>query len=151
MARWTSWLPIEDAASRDGPFGGMFGLYQIRAVSRTGAPIPIQRFAGSDSHGVIYIGRSGYFNRSENRTIANRIGEFIRQGHSGGKTYARADLVLRRIRRFSQHVLEVRGMILPDDEISAGEAKELRRYFNAYAELPPCNSNSSAECWKEQD
>jgi hypothetical protein len=137
MSNWTDWVTIETAKSKKGPFNHL-GIYQIRAVTPTGEPIPINRFVGIDLLGILYIGRSGY---TSNRSIANRIGEFVRQQHSGGDTYARAKQVLEREPQFSGHLLQVRTkLIFTKEEIDLAEAKALREYFSEHAELPPCNS-----------
>lgn len=141
MGRWSKWIPIDEAAAPGGRFASKFGLYQIRAVGRSGRPLRIPRLAAVDASGLLYIGRSGHKGRSPNRTIANRLREFLKEHHSGGKTYAKAAAVLRRMGRFSGHVLEVSGVGLSDGQINRHETVQLRRYFKAYGELPPCNSS----------
>jgi len=141
MGRWSGWLPIDLAATTSGPLAASYGIYQIRAVSRPKKPIRIPRLGGYDQRGLMYIGRSGHRVKSPNRTLARRLQEFLGQHHSGGITYAKALAVLRRARRYSKHLLEVRVMELTDRTINASEVEQLRRYFRSYAELPPCNSS----------
>jgi hypothetical protein len=121
MGLWSDWIDIELARSWRGPFND-FGIYQVRAVTSRGEPIPINRLVAVDPSGTLYIGRSGYRRRSSNRTIANRIREFVQQQHSGGIAYARANPVLQRVPHFSGHRLQVRAMFLADEEIDAEES-----------------------------
>ena len=139
MSRWSDWIDIELAKSRHGPLND-FGIYQIRAVTPSGEPIPISRIVGVDSSGIVYMGRSGYRHQRSKRTVANRIREFLRRRHSGGVTYARAKETLQRASQFSDHCLQVRAMLLADEEIDAMESDVLRDYFSRHGELPPCNS-----------
>jgi len=140
--RWTPWVDVELAKSRKGPFSD-YGIYQIRAVTPAGEPIPISRLAAVDPLGILYIGRSGYRRQHTRRTVAHRIGEFLRRQHSGGHTYARAVKVMRRNPAFAGHRLQARARFFSDDEIDAAEGETLREYFLTCAELPPCNSQSS--------
>ena len=140
MSNWTDWVEIESAKSRRGPLND-FGIYQIRVVEPSGGPISIGRLAGVDSLGILYVGRSGCRHQQTDRTIANRIREFLQRAHSGGITYVRAKKTLQRVPRFSGHRLQVRAMFLPDEEIDETESSILHKYFSEYAELPPCNSS----------
>jgi hypothetical protein len=140
MSKWSKWVDIESAKSKTGSFND-FGVYEVRAVNQSNSPIPINRFIGIDPLGILYIGRSGYGGKNSARTIANRIREFLQRQHSGGVTYAKAKLILtRRSPQFSGHHLQVRAVFVAGDEIEAEESKELRKYFDEYGELPPCNS-----------
>jgi hypothetical protein len=140
MNKWAEWVDIDQAQLNQGPFNH-YGIYQIGIVDSKGAAIWVNRLAGVDKLGIIYIGRSGYKQQNSNRTIANRIREFVRQQHSGGKTYAKAkELTLDRTLQFSGHRLRVRASFLRDAEIDGAEADALLEYFKLYAELPPCNS-----------
>lgn len=143
MRPWTPWIEIEAACARNGAFRE-FGVYQIRAVSTSGDPIPINRLIGTDANGILYTGRSGYRNGTGYRTIANRIAEFMNQRHSGGITYARARRWLQRDRRFANHRLNVRALFLPDSAIVATETLLLDTYFSRHGELPPCNSQAGS-------
>lgn len=97
--------------------------------------------AGVDASGVLYIGRSGY---NKNRSIANRIGEFVKQQHSGGVTYVKAKQIIEKLPRFSGHRLQVKVKFLTTkEEIDVAETAALNGYFSEYAELPPCNSARS--------
>jgi len=136
---WTSWIDINLAKSKKGPYED-FGIYQIRAVNKELKTIPIERINGLDREGVLYIGRSGFKNQRTNRTIANRINEFIKKQHSGGITYGLAKNILRKNKKFSQHNLQVRALFQSDNQIELKEAEELHNYFLKFAELPPCNS-----------
>jgi hypothetical protein len=142
MSKWSDWIDIELAKSQRGPFND-FGIYQIRAVTSLGEPISISRLVGVDPLGILYLGRSGYRHKKSERTIANRIREFLQRQHSGGVTYARANETLKREPQFSEHRLQVRAMFLPDEKINAAESKALHDYFLTHAELPPCNSQLS--------
>lgn len=139
MKDWSSWQDIESAKSKGGNLND-FGIYEIRVVNRNKEAIPICRFVGRDSQGLIYIGRSGYRWQKTGRTIANRIKEFAQQQHSGGIAYARIQKVLAGQSEFSGHRLEARGVVLPDEEINKAEINAIDEYFSMHAELPPCNS-----------
>ena len=141
MSHWSAWETIENGKLPKGSFNHL-GIYQIRAVTSDGGPIPIHRLVGVDPLGVLYIGRSGY---NPDRSIANRIGEFIRgKNHSGGKTYARAKHVLDKFPQCSGHSLQARAMrIETKEEINKAESRELCEYHEKYAELPPFNSARS--------
>lgn len=143
MGQWTKWLEIGDAQARNGSLKG-FGLYQIRAVSPQGKPIRIFRLKDADPGGILYVGRSGFQATSPRRTVANRIGEFVGQRHSGGITYAKAAARLKSNPRFAGHRLQVRARFLPDSAIVQEEARVLEAYFKKYTELPPCNSSSGS-------
>lgn len=140
MPDWSDWVSIEVAKSRKGPFNCL-GIYQIRAVTSSGKPIPVCRLVGVDPLGTVYIGRSGF---ASGRSIANRIGEFVRQQHSGGVTYARAKEGPDRTPAYSRHSLQVRAKVLfTKKEIESAESRALQEYFSKYGELPPCNSARS--------
>jgi hypothetical protein len=141
--KWTGWLDIDEARERNGRLS-RFGLYQIRAVSSSGEPIAIHRLKGIDPEGILYVGRSGFRARSPNRTLANRIGEFMKQHHSGGITYGKAASRLRNEPRFVGHRLQVRALFLSDSVIAREETRVLEAYFNRHAEWPPCNSNAGS-------
>ena len=136
MNRWTKWINVDIAKTRNGPFDAL-GIYQIRAVNRSGKAIPISRLAGVDPVGLLYVGRSGY---KYPRTIANRIREFLSQHHSGGTTYIQAKKVMSKIPKFAEHGLQVRIQKLSASEIRVAESQAIAKYFSKYAELPPCNS-----------
>ncbi len=140
MSDWTNWENIEIAKVKKGVFND-FGIYQIHAISPDEKVIPINRLVGSDPLGIIYIGRSGINSESPNRTIANRINEFVKAQHSGGVTYLRALPILKRSSIFHGHRLQARAMFLPDNEIKVAETKIMSNYFELYGELPPCNSS----------
>jgi hypothetical protein len=135
-------MDMKTAQLRRGPLGGAYGVYQIRAATAAETPIPIPRVRGVDPQGILYVGRSGFWSRSRSRTIANRIHEFLVKRHSGGITYARAGLRLKRTEPFTGHLLQVRAAFLEDRQIVLKEASVLDQYFAKYAELPPCNSQS---------
>ena len=151
---WSSWQNIEHAKAEQ---RGYYGLYQIRMVNEIGNPLPIQRIAGIDKEGIIYIGRA-----IPRNTLARRIREF--QGtaqlknasHSGGETYVLMQTNLKYSdHTYKNHKLQYRVKHLYTDRIELeldeqenfkhkvkkGEEKALADYFNKYAELPPCNSN----------
>lgn len=132
---------MKAAQLRRGPLNG-HGIYQIRAVTAAGTPIPIPRVRGVDAQGILYGGRSGFWSKSRSRTIANRIHEFDVERHSGGITYAKARRRLKRTERFAGHVLQVRAAFLEDRQIVLKETSVLDQYFAKYGELPPCNSSS---------
>jgi len=141
MSCWSDWTPVETAKSKKGPFNHL-GIYQIRAVTSGGEPIPIHRLVEVDPLGILYIGRSGL---DLDRSIANRIGEFIAgKKHSGSKTYAKAKRVWDKYPQYSGHSLQVRAMrVDTKEEIKVAESLALDEYFDEYAELPPFNSARS--------
>lgn len=136
MPRWTKWAYIEKTQAKKGAFDRL-GIYQIRAVTPAGNPIPVPRLAGVDKQGILYAGRSGYL---AHRSVPNRIREFVHEHHSGGITYARAKTLLNKTPKFLGHRLQVRAMLLNQKAISSAESKTLQDYFSKYGELPPCNS-----------
>ncbi|MBN2316216.1 MAG: hypothetical protein JXM79_19975 [Sedimentisphaerales bacterium] len=142
-SNWSNWIEIKEAKlpQRDnGPFNHL-GIYQICAVNSKGKQIPIPRLAGVDKTGVIYIGRSGFSNQRTYRTIAVRIREFDNKQHSGGITYAKAEPIINKRRRYKKHRLQVRAKFLSTKEdICAAELHALSEYHSKYGELPPCNS-----------
>ena len=140
MNEWTPWHEIDKAKSPTGPLDD-FGIYQIRIVNVSGAPIPISRFCRIDADGLIYIGRSGFRRQQNHRTIANRIREFTQLQHSGGITYDRIKPLLQHHPQFADHRLQVRGCFLEDGQIKAAETQLLSDYLATYGELPPCNSS----------
>ena len=135
MTRWTRWFPIDDPALRS-TFRG-FGIYHIRLVDARGQAVPVPRLAASDPSGTIYLGRSG---TGGSRTVAKRVSEFMGGPHSGGRRWAKVSKVLKRRRALPGVALQVRAMLGPQS-VERAEAAELRRYFNRFAELPPCNSS----------
>lgn len=137
---WTNWISIGIASSRKSPLDD-YGIYKIRIVDKVSNVIPIGRLNRIDDSGVLYIGRSGFRYQNTERTVANRLDEFLNESHSGGKTYGLASAVLKKSLMFSGHLLEAQALYLKDDEIEEGEAKELRDYFLNFAELPPLNSS----------
>lgn len=139
MENWTAWLSCESAKDAGGPLN-IFGVYQIRIAS-SDEPFSIARLCAVDREGTIYYGRSGLQNQSSHRTIANRIKEFLRGQHSGGKTYARIKARLGDLPQFRGYRLQFRGMGLIDQDIKNREADLLYRYTTVYGELPPCNSS----------
>ena len=118
-----------------------FGVYVIRAVTNEGKPISIKRLGGVDPDGILYIGRSGFESRSPSRTIGNRLGEFLRGQHSGGKTYERARGILNANKEFSGHSLQARALNCEEAKIAETEKRLLKKYFEQFAELPPTYSS----------
>jgi hypothetical protein len=146
MSKWTKWIDITDKDKLKQELQNKYGIYEIRIVNSNGSPIKIMRLANKiDSIGLLYIGRSGYRRQMTNRTLFKRIGEFSKQQHSGGITYDKANEILQYNRTFRNHYLQVRVMFLSDKKINAAESRELRLYFEKFAELPPCNSSIPKE------
>ena len=143
MARWSKWHEVQIGAKMsvdDFPDG--FGIYQVRAVLKPNGDkaLEIGRLGGIDQSGLLYIGRSGIQSKSPKRTIKNRVNEFLLKRHSGGKTYSAALRSLGGNKNFLSHVLQVRGMLLPEEKIKSRESQEIEKYVREFAELPPCNS-----------
>ncbi len=101
MAKWSDWVNIKDKELMKRHLRHL-GIYRIRTVTPSGKPIPIKRLVGVDTLGIIYIGCSGY---SAHRSIGNRIREFRRGDHSGGKAYIRAKKSSKECRHFRGIVL----------------------------------------------
>ncbi len=147
MSDWSSWISIEKAKVKKGRYNCL-GIYQIRVVTPYSKPIPVCRLVGVDPLGILYIGRSGF---SAGRSVANRIGEFVRQQHSGGITYTGAKEVLNKTPAYSRHNLQVRMKGLSTEkEIRSAESRALQEYFHKYGELPPCNSAKSNAAAKDK-
>ncbi len=136
MIEWTTWYDSEEATASNSSLNN-FGIYQIRIVNPTGDPLHINRFCSADTNGLIYFGRSGFRHQKTNRTIANRIQEFIRRKHSGGRTYSKIKPLLDKHPNFADHRLQFRGKFLPDTEIENAEANLLSEYLFKFGELPP--------------
>lgn len=96
MSRWSDWIDIELAKSRQGPLND-FGVYQIRAVTLSGEPIPISRIVGVDSSGILYVGRSGYRHQ---RSVLLRI-EF--ENFSGSNILVASPMPEQRIHYNARH------------------------------------------------
>lgn len=135
------WEPIENVVESDRDYFHNFGVYEIAIVDAKGKPIPITRLTGVDKSGLLYIGRSGFRYQKSNRTIANRIKEFLYGPHSGGETYDKVFEVFKKTQKFSKHRLKVRASVLADRQIISEEIKLLKKYFSKYGELPPLNSS----------
>ncbi len=134
---WTCWYCLEPSSKESVPseIQERFGIYQIRIVDANGCPIRLGRMLKCDESGVVYIGRSGV-REEKMRTVAWRLKEWLRRGHSGAETYARVvpDLP-------HNHSLEVRALYLPVIEVCKGEAEEIEAYRKQFGEPPPFNSN----------
>jgi len=143
MEDWSPWFALDEAEALHGPFA-FHGIYQIRCTNPTGSPIPIPRLVGADNRGILYIGRSGLPSKSPDRTVANRLAEFSRYQHSGGKTYLLASLVMSQAQLFRDYSLEARAKRVPESDIERTEDQELSQYLLRHGELPPCNSKMPA-------
>ena len=132
------------------PVAGMtvpeYGIYRMHLADSDGRLIPICRLAGSDPEGVLYIGRSGKSTAKTPRHLSVRIGEFVRWGpHSGANTYQQAAKVLARRGVAVGHRVFVSTCALCDADVTAGEKRALRAYFESFAELPPFNTSFSGK------
>ncbi len=141
---WTKWTDITEVQSKKETFNYL-GIYQIRIATKKGEPISIGRLARVDKSGILYIGRSGFHNK---RSLSVRINEFVKKYHSGGITYSKAEPILDLLPRFLKRHLQVRAKIITDrkyiikEKIIAAESEALKKYFEQFAELPPCNSSN---------
>lgn len=140
MNHWSEWVEIERARSGEGRFAH-FGIYHIRAVNQSGSPITVGRLAGIDRAGILYIGRSGFRWQKTQRTLGNRIDEWLKGGHSGGFRFQGLKPALDSSPAFRGHRLQARAKVLPDIEIEKAEVVSLQDYLSLYAELPPINSS----------
>jgi len=139
---WSKWRNDDELDSNYEYWKNQHGIYQIRVVDAEGRAIHIPRIGGTDEEGIIYIGRSGKSTTRTNRSLGARVWEFLRQKnyHSGSEMYHQARPKLLRRKNFTGHQLQFRVMSCEDSQIERKEKKALRKYFNTYCELPPCNS-----------
>jgi hypothetical protein len=127
MPKWRKWQVIDSVYSNIGLLGKK-GIYQIRMVDRENKPIPTPRLAGTDSEGIVYIGKS--------IRLRHRIEDFLGGRHSGGGTYFLVYRHLIRSDRFRNHSLQFRVLVCQEPELEIKEANMLRKF----CELPPFNS-----------
>jgi hypothetical protein len=127
MPKWRKWQVIDSVYSNIGLLGKK-GIYQIRMVDRENKPIPISRLVGTDSEGIVYIGKS--------IRLRPRIEDFLGGRHSGGGTYFLVYRHLIRSDRFRNHSLQFRILACQKPELEIKEANMLRKF----CELPPFNS-----------
>jgi len=121
------------------------GIYKILALGIGNKPLPIQRVCGNDPDGVLYIGQS------TKQSIRKRVKSFIngitkgitKDSHPGAKTYVSS---LKLYKKFPFDFLGV--MYEPCSNAEQKEAKELKRYFDKYGELPPLNNKFKSELYK---
>ena len=138
MTSVTNWVPI-DASIRSRKEMAELGVYRIRAVDQLGNAIPIDRIAGIDSEGILYIGRSGFF--PGRRTVAIRLAEFQKGKHSGSTTYNRVKATWESCTLYKGHRLEAQALLLDlGKKVSACERCLQRIYIWVFGELPPLNS-----------
>lgn len=129
---WTEWRSISDATDSWGP-----AVYEIR-LAVGGNPRPINRFGGTDPHGVLTIG--------ESKSMEQRRLDFITAidkcyKHSAGN-------LLHLILKFCQMPPEVNREAIQyhfapmptQEDAKHAEALLVRRYILSYAEPPPLNS-----------
>ena len=101
MPKWRKWQPI-DSVYMNMALLGQPGIYKIRMVDKDGKPIPINRIGGIDLEGIIYIGQSV--------RLRERIEDFIRGSHSGGRTYKKMRKRLRKHKPYQEHYLQFSSM-----------------------------------------
>jgi hypothetical protein len=112
------------------------GVYRIFLFDSKGKPCTINRFIGSDSSGLIYIGAA------EKTTIRYRLNAFLRSmdaayrqdNHSGGKKVANND----RLREYIQD----RRLFFSVECCEDAKVKELdaiKEYVKGFGEVPPLN------------
>ena len=146
--KWSEWKYIPSRPRPRGKYPRLYehayGIYQIRAADVAGKPIPIPRMGSVDEEGILYIGRSGYKDRSPSRTLAVRLKEFEQVDHSGAQTYFLAECTgCLNQGIYKKHKLQCRVMYLSGDkeEIDKKEIGAIGQYFCRFGELPPCNSS----------
>lgn len=112
------------------------GVYRIFLFDSKGKPCAINRFIGSDSSGLIYIGAA------EKTTIRYRLNAFLRSmdaayrqdNHSGGKKVKERSVVANLVknkRLFFSYLESLNAKKL--------ETKELLKYIDKHGEVPPLN------------
>lgn len=112
------------------------GVYRVFLFDSKGKPCTINRFIGSDSSGLIYIGAA------EKTTIRYRLNAFLRSmdaayrqdNHSGGKKIANSD----RLREYIQD----HRLFFSAEYCEYAKDKEfnaLKEYVRDYGEVPPLN------------
>lgn len=139
MLVWNAWKPVHDIPAHELPHTP--SVYRLRLVERSGVPVPIPRFLGTDEEGILHIGRA--------RSIQRRLLRFHeamrrrRARHAEGKL---AFFLLRNVEAFARRIEEGEWLIqysyvcLPS--VSAAKREEerlLKCYFKRFGELPPLN------------
>lgn len=116
-------------------------------VDASGKPLPISRICGTDTEGIIDIGKI-----EPSTSLGQRIDSFYKRTHSGERTY---DLLCRVLEqrghphdlRYSVkrlgHVSQANDPNLRPlkNLISRSEIRALAEYCSNFGELPPCNLN----------
>lgn len=114
---------------------GSPGVYQIVATDETGRPLPLDRVAGRDTEGILYIG--------ESTDLLRRLRLFRNQvcpawgattGHAGGDSYLESQPLQNicppeRLHFHFEHCLS----------FVERETQLIRAYLNHFGEVPPLN------------
>lgn len=114
----------------------VIGIYKLYVKNSEANPITIQRFAGIDNSGLLYIGqttRQTLKKRIENLLLTSR--EISRTtNHSGGLKY-RTNPIIRQT--LNDHSLYFEYEVCENPK--SREAELLREYSRIYGEYPPLN------------
>jgi len=127
---WSDWISFQEKKLEEVPSSS--GVYQLSSVIN-GHTQPIHRVDGIDENGLLYIGKT--------KNLKSRIRGFWRYitsekgNNTAGFTYIFYDYE----RKFKPDQLQVRWMLLPEDEIDEIETKLLDDYLNKYLDSPPLN------------
>ena len=115
------------------------GVYRIRAVDESGKPIPLNRVAGIDKDGILYVG----FGKEEHG-VRGRIKDFDKTAVRPNSNYGlgpRKYTLLKYQERLS--IFEIQFQYcLASTEVDAKklEDADLYAYRDEFLELPPLNS-----------
>src|SRR5438445_13806916 len=135
---WSEWYGLGDQTKWT-PLYKLYGIYQIRITTPQAEPFRIPRIGGIDEEGILYIGRSGYRTSKSNRSLGQRLGEFVSGNHSGAYTYSLATSGFAQRPGFAERNLWFRTVTLDDEAIQNAEQSAIREYFERFLELPPYN------------
>ena len=112
------------------------GIYKVFAVSENGHPVPIQRFAGVDPSGILYIGQT------TKQTLKKRIYNLLATTRATGKTTNHSGGLKYKTNPIIRQTL-VNHMLYVDFEICEFPLKRekvlLQEYSSIFGEYPPLN------------
>jgi hypothetical protein len=130
---WSAWIKLEQAANYNDP-----AVYKIR-LCRSGAPVSISRFLGSDDDGLLCIGKTS--------NLEQRRKDFI-NGITNGNGHSEGNLIyiLERItslsvnhpnREYEYSYIKAKR----NGEKDTLEEKHIKAYVKQFGEAPPLNSS----------
>lgn len=114
--------------------GNKGGVYKIIAV-RDGAPIPVNRFLGTDEEGVLYIGKATSFVQRVIHLKQSIAPNYNGTAHICGRRYKSNSNIAK---LFPYEVLHIE--LIQSDTPRELEMKLLNEYATVFGEVPPLNA-----------